>query len=184
MMDAPPVQFKFAAMGLARPPRITLHFDVALYNAHVQPRWFLLPDKFMSGQPPDYSVFKNSIYRLGPDRGVIVGHFQGTRGFYALYVPGGGALSLDRLPVAMIGDYAAVVPLEAVIASAFTVGGEPAHAWFEGSPLSHASGRISAKSLAAESGVTFARKTADGREVPVMVAVEERLTLEVSTAGK
>lgn len=119
-----------------RPPMVELAVDVRAHNPSAAPRWYLVPrdvDQPIGGGGVDVV----ELVRWGDDAtGLTVGAFQGTGGFFAIWLAPGATVELRGLGVRWFrDDDGARPPIETVTASTLTVGGRPAEAWFPTSPL-------------------------------------------------
>src|SRR5712691_6843781 len=99
--DLPFVEMKFLEKQYERPPKVTLLFDISLYNRRPEPRWFLLPDNIFpsSGGVKSGGVNGIEVFALSGEGHVIIGHFQGTGGFQALLLPAGADVTIRRFPI-------------------------------------------------------------------------------------
>src|SRR5260370_5046154 len=86
----PPAEIMFREMHLGKPPLVELYFDVVLRNDRSEPRWFLLPSNLDPESPAiGAKGGVDGVEAFAPHGTgrVIMGHFLGTGGFYALPFP-------------------------------------------------------------------------------------------------
>jgi len=167
----------YVSFGQAHPPFLRLLLDVTLENERQQPRWFLLGN----ASPATTGIDSVHVYNLGGQ--VIVGHFSGNGGFHALLLPAGARITLEKFPLRIAGNPPAVIPFDVVTASAFTVDGEDAQAWFGMDATSSARASVSAQPLESQRDVKFARHTPDYRKAAVTLAEDEHIHLEVKVSA-
>jgi hypothetical protein len=175
------VQMVFQGLHLERPPKVRLFFDVRLVNDHAVPRWFLLPDEVGSTMREVDSL---DVYRLGVDPRLIVGHWCGSDGFFALRLPAAARVALRGFPVSLWGDVPDVVTIEVECAEGLAIAGAPAEAWFDVDPLCGAGADVDAAPLADQRGVIAARQMPAPQRalVDVVAGIRTRLTFDVGTA--
>ena len=178
----PAAEIKFREMRFRKPPLVDLYFNVVLRNGREEPRWFLLPSNLGAGA--ESIATKGGIDGVevfvpqGKGR-VVLGHFLGTGGFHALYMPARAEVRLRLFPISFWGDLPDDLQVQVIIAKRLTVGGEEAKAWFAVDPLS------SVKADIAESPINHirmlsARRTPNNKEVPISIEEDSRLRLQVS----
>ena len=181
----PAAQIKFREMRLRKPPLAELYFDVVLRNTRAEPRWFLLPSHLGPGIPSlGTKGGVDGVEVFGP-RGkgrVILGHFLGTGGFYALRLPAHAVVRLRMFPISYWGDVPDHLQVEVVTAKRLTIGGEPAAAWFGLNPMCSVRADTAEEALS-QKRMLRSRHTPDRREVATRGEGESRLKLEVSLKG-
>ncbi len=174
-------QIKFVAFNFERPPIMQYFFDVRLQNTRSKARWFLLSDEGTSPQQAPYSVDTCDVYQLGDHAEVIVGHFSGTHGFYALQLPAKGQVVLESMPIMVIDEFPDLFIVEIVTATELTIGEEPAEDWFGTKTLSRSEAKVLAETMANQLDVIFSRSTLDREEVGVKFIEDERVRLVIET---
>jgi len=178
----PPAEIKFREMHMRKPPLVELYFDIVLRNNRAEPRWFLLPSNL--GPGTSALLTKGGVDGLevfGP-RGkgrVVIGHFLGTGGFYALLLPARAEVHLRMFPISYWGDLPDQLQVEVVTAKRLMIGGESATAWFGLNPTSSARADIP-ESVLSQNRMLRSRHTPDRKEVVTLIEKEIRLKLEVS----
>lgn len=175
------VQMQYVSVAFERPPMSLLYFHVSLYNPYTEARWFLLPDEQPSLQNQPYTIYVAEVYALSGQGWVIVGHFRGSHGCYAIYLPAGGQVRLENFPIRFLDEYLPRFDLEITYAHEMTIGGEPPRAWFGMKTLSDAPALVSAEALADQREVIFVRQMPDFREVEIIPIKGERIRLEIDT---
>ncbi|MFS8085694.1 MAG: hypothetical protein ACMG6H_08705 [Acidobacteriota bacterium] len=177
----PAAQITFREMRLRKPPLAELYFDIVLRNDRAQRRWFLLPGNLGPGTSALLTKGGvDSIEVFGP-RGsgrVVLGHFLGTGGFYALLLPAHAIVRLRMFPINYWGDVPDLLQIEIVTARNLTIGGEPAASWFGLNPISSARADI-AESALSQNRMIRSRHTPDRKEVTTLAEEESRFTIEV-----
>jgi hypothetical protein len=177
----PPAEITFREMRLRKPPLAELNFNVTLHNYQTGPRWFLLPSNLGPGMSALLTKGGVDTVEVFAPRGsgrVIVGHFLGTGGFYALLLPAHAEVHLQMFPISYWGDPPDQLQLEVRTAKRLTVGGEPAAAWFGLNPTSSARATI-AESALSPARMISSRHSPDGKEVKATIEGESRFTLRV-----
>ncbi len=175
-------EIKFRELRMRKPPLVELYFDIALRNDRAEPRWFLLPSNL--GPGTSALLTKGGIDGVevfGP-RGkgrVVVGHFLGTGGFYALLLPARAEVHLRMFPISYWGDVPNQLEVEVVTAKRLTIGGEPAAAWFGLNPTSSRRADIP-ESVLTQNRMLRSRHTPDRKEVVTLIEEESRFRIEVS----
>jgi hypothetical protein len=181
-----PVEIKFRELRMRKPPLVELYFDVVLRNRRAEPRWFLLPGNLGPGTSALLTRGGvDGVEVFGP-RGtgrVIVGHFLGTGGFYALLLPARSAIHLQMFPISYWGDLPDQLEVEVVTAKRLTIGGEPASAWFGLNPTSSARANIT-ESVLSQNRMVTSRHTPDGKEVATLIEKDGRFRIQVSLKEK
>jgi hypothetical protein len=182
----PTIEIKFREMRFRKPPLVDLYFDVLLRNDRPEPRWFLLPSNL--GPEPTSIAAKGGVdgVEVFASRGkarVIVGHFLGTGGFYALVLPARAHVRLRSFPISYWGDPPDHLQLEIVVAKHLTIGGEPAASWFGVNPMSRARADI-AESPLNQRWMLRAKHTPDNKEVPTTIEEDRRFEVRVPLRGK
>jgi hypothetical protein len=157
------VQMVFQGLHLERPPKVRLFFDVRLVMREVD---------------------SLDVYRLGVDPRLIVGHWCGSDGFFALRLPAAARVALRGFPVSLWGDVPDVVTIEVECAEGLAIAGAPAEAWFDVDPLCGAGADVDAAPLADQRGVIAARQMPAPQRalVDVVAGIRTRLTFDVGTA--
>jgi len=176
-----PAEITFREMHLRKPPLAELNFDVVLRNARAEARWFLLPSNLGPGRSALLTKGGVDTVEVFAPRGsgrVIVGHFLGTGGFYALLLPAHARVRLRMFPISYWGDVPDRLQVEVVIARRLTIGSEAAEAWFKLSPTSSARADISESALS-QTRMIGSRHTPDGKEVGARSEEENRFKLDV-----
>jgi hypothetical protein len=175
------VEIKFRELRMRKPPLVELYFDLVLRNSRTEPRWFLLPGNLGPGNSALLTKSGvDGVEVFGP-RGsgrVIVGHFLGTGGFYALLLPARAAIHLQMFPISYWGDLPDQLEVEVVTAKSLTIGGEPASAWFGLNPASSARADIT-ENVLSQNRMISSRHTPDRKEVATLSEEESRLKLMV-----
>lgn len=175
----PAVEAVFAAVVPGKPPMMTLHVDVTLRNAEKTPRWFVFPGRLPADEEAaNGGVTGVEVFDASGEGRAILGKFLGTAGFQAVLVAAGGEVKLGRLgiPVWRTSSAKGPVAFDVIVAKEITVGGLPAAKWFGAtSPVSdtRASGDASKAKRAGS------KMTDDRSEVPVVIAEDRRVPLEV-----
>jgi hypothetical protein len=178
-------EIKFRELRMRKPPLVELYFDIVLRNDSAQQSWFLLPSNLGPGISVLLSKGGVDGVEVFAPRGhgrVIVGHFLGTGGFYALLLPARSEVRLRMFPISYWGDLPDRLQVEVVRAKALTIGGEPATAWFGLNPMSSARADIT-DSVLSQNRMVRSRHTPDRREVATASEKESRFKLEVSLKG-
>ena len=177
----PPAEITFREMRLRKPPLAELYFDVVLRNDHPGPRWFLLPSNLGPGTSALLTkggVDTVEVFAPHGSGRVVVGHFLGTGGFYALLLPSHAEIRLRMFPISYWGDVPDHLQIEVVIAKGLTIGGEPVRAWFELNPTCSARADI-AESVLSQTRMIGSRHAPDRKEVRVLLEEENRFKLDV-----
>ncbi len=178
----PPAEITFREMRLRKPPLAELYFDVVLRNDHSGPRWFLLPSNLGPGTSALLTkggVDTVEVFAPHGSGRVVVGHFLGTGGFYALLLPSYAEIRLRMFPISYWGDVPGHLQVEVVTVKGLTIGGEPARAWFELNPTCSARADITESALS-YTRMIGSRHSPDRKEVKAMSVGESRFKLEVS----
>ncbi len=170
------VEIRVSGSRPGRPPQQRLLIDAVLHNGESTPRWFVLP----SALPVQTGggVDAVEVYEYSGKGRALVGRFLGTGGFQATLIAPGGAVTLHGLPLSYWGEPPMRLSLEVTIAQDFTIGAEPASAWFGGDPTSDAT--VDGKNEKAVS----AKKSPSGSELPVQFLDGRQLTVAVSLSSK
>jgi hypothetical protein len=180
-----PAEIKFRELRMRKPPLVELYFDVALRNDHVEPRWFLVHSNLGPGTSALLTKGGvDGVEVFGP-RGkgrVVIGHFLGTGGFYALLLPARAEVRLRMFPISYWGDLPDHVQVEVVVAKRLTIGGEPAAAWFGLNPTCSARADIT-ESVLSQTRMLRSWHTPDRKEVTTLSEGESRVELAVSLKG-
>jgi hypothetical protein len=180
-----PAEIKFRELRMRKPPLVELFFDLVLRNDRAEPRWFLLPSNL--GPGTSALLTKGGIDGVevfGP-RGkgrVVLGHFLGTGGFYALLLPARAEVHLRMFPISYWGDLPDQLQVEVVTAKRLTIGGEPATAWFGLNPTSTVRADIT-ESVLSQNRMIRSRHTPDRKEVATLSEEGRRFKLAVSLKG-
>ena len=177
-----PAEIKFRELRMRKPPLVELYFDIVLRNDHAGSRWFLVPSHLGPGTSALLTKGGvDGVEVFGP-RGkghVVIGHFLGTGGFYALLLPARAEVHLRMFPISYWGDLPDQLQVEVVTAERLMIGGEPATAWFGLNPTSSARADIP-ESVLSQNRMLRSRHTPDRKEVVTFIEKEIRLKLEVS----
>src|SRR5438552_4159250 len=136
MSHEAPITAKVVDVSYMKPPLAELFLDVVLRNGEGAARWFVLPSALPRRGEGGVNVLEAQAFE-GRGR-AVVGRFLGTGGCYALLLPAGAEVRLQRLPIEYWGDPPARLRLDLRIATDLAVGGEPARTWFESDPTSDA----------------------------------------------
>jgi hypothetical protein len=173
-MNNVPVQVKFVSVEYQRPPTAQLFFDITLANLHNEARWFLLPDEdpWAEGQP--FSIDSGQVYELIGQGRVIVGHFRGTHGVFAISLPANAHVLLRNFPIGSMNEYPSHFNLGIITASRMLVDGMTPEDWIGTSFASDKHADVSAEALSDELEVIHARETTDFSEVEITLS-EARL---------
>ncbi|MDX6498013.1 MAG: hypothetical protein QOG23_1273 [Blastocatellia bacterium] len=177
-----PAEITFREMRLRKPPLAELYFDITLHNYQSRPLWFLLPSNLGSGISALLTKGGVDTVEVFAPRGsgrVIVGHFLGTGGFYALLLPARAEVRMQVFPISYWGDPPDQLQVGVVTAQGLRIGGEPAASWFELNPTSSARAAI-AESVLSPARMIGSRHSPDRKEVKAMSVGEKRFKLEVS----
>jgi hypothetical protein len=177
-----PAEIKFRELRMRKPPLVELYFDVMLRNDRAESRWFLVPSNLGPGTSALLSKGGIDGVEVFAPRGsgrVIVGHFLGTGGFYALLLPARAEVHLRMFPISYWGDLPDQLQVEVVTAKRLMIGGEPATAWFGLNPTSSARADIT-ESVLSQNRMVRSRHTPDRKEVEVVKEKESRFKLEIS----
>ena len=174
-------EMKFQEMRRRKPPLVELYFDVLLRNDRAESRWFILPSNLAPGTSSVATKGGVDVLEVFAPSGtgrVILGHFLGSGGFYALLLPGHAELRLRMFPFSFWGDLPDRVRVDLVVARSFTIGGERARAWFGVNPMCSARADV-AESLLSHTRMLRSRHSPDHKEVETLIEEESRSTLEV-----
>lgn len=180
------VEIKFRELHMRKPPLVELDFDVVLRNDRAEPRWFLLPSNLGSENSPLLAKGGVDGVEVFAPRGsgrVIIGHFLGTGGFYALLLPARAEVHLRMFPISYWGDLPDQLPVEVVTAKRLTIGGEPASAWFGLNPSASARANIT-ENVLSQNRMVSSRHTPDRKEVVTSIEKDGRFRIRVSLKGK
>lgn len=180
-----PAEIKFRELRMRKPPLVELYFDVVLRNDRAEQSWFLLPSNL--GPGTSALLTKGGVDGVEvfapPGKGrVVIGHFLGTGGFYALLLPARAEVRLRMFPISYWGDLPDRLQVEVVIATRLTLGGESAAAWFGLNPISSARADVR-ESVLSQNRMVRARHTPDRKEVVTLIEKESRLKVEVLLKG-
>ncbi len=168
-------------MHLRKPPLAELNFDIVLRNDHTGPRWFLLPSNLgpgISALLTKGGVDTVEVFAPHGSGRVVVGHFLGTGGFYALLLPAHAQVRLRMFPISYWGDVPDHLQVEVVTAKRLTIGGEPAAAWFKHNPTCSTRADIT-ESVLSQTRMIGSRHTPDGKEVGARSEEQNRFKLDV-----
>ena len=177
-----PAEIKFRELRMRKPPLVELYFDIVLRNDRPRQSWFLLPSNLGPGTSALLSKGGVDGVEVFAPRGrgrVVVGHFLGTGGFYALLLPAHAEVHLRMFPISYWGDLPDQVQIEVVNAKRLTIGGEPAAAWFGLNPTSSVRADIS-ESVLNQNRMIRSRHTPDRKEVETVSENQSRFKIEVS----
>jgi hypothetical protein len=180
-----PAEITFREMRLRKPPLAELYFDITLHNDQAGPRWVLLPSNLgpgTSGLLTKGGVDTVEVFAPRGSGRVIVGHFLGTGGFYALLLPARAEVRLQMFPISYWGDPPDQLQVEVVTAQGLTIGGEPAAAWFGLNPTCSARAAI-VESALSPTRMIRSRHSPDRKEVKALSVGESRFRLEVPLKG-
>ena len=166
------VEIKVSGSRPGRPPQERLLIDTVMHNGESSPRWFVLPTNVPTQTGGGVDVVE--VYEYSGKGRALVGRFLGTGGFQALLIPAGGAVTLHGLPLSYWGEPPMRLSLDVTIAQDFTIGAEPAAAWFGGDPTSDAV--VEGKTEKAVSS----KKSPDGREQPVQFIDGKQVSVSVA----
>jgi hypothetical protein len=174
-----PVEVKYLGIEPGHPPMATVRLEVTLRNNANQPRWFILPMEL--GQPPSRptkpgeGVDGASVVALEGKGRVVIGRFQGRAGVQAILLPANGHVRIDRLKVMVFEEQRGKMPVDVVVATSLTVGGEPGEKWMGDAPQSDAGADVSED----KATTLGSRHTPDRREVPIQWDEAERVTTSI-----
>ena len=180
-----PAEIKFRELHMRKPPLVELYFDVGLRNDRAEPRWFLIPSNL--GPGTSALLTKGGIDGVevfGP-RGkgrVVIGHFLGTGGFYALLLPARAEVHLRMFPISYWGDLPDQLEVDVLTAKRLTIGSEPATTWFGLNPTSSARADIT-ENVLSQNRMVSSRHTPERKEVAPRSEEERRFKLAVSLKG-
>ena len=159
-----------------RPPMTELSLELRASNPSGAPRWILVPRDV--GQPiggGGVDVLEPFAW-AGAGAAITIGSFQGTGGFFALWLGPSAEVVVRGLTVRWFRDdlEAAPPPFTAIIAAGVTVGGQPAETWFAASPLVTGAATVERPTLTGS-----VRFRPDSTEVPVALVepVAQTVTL-------
>jgi hypothetical protein len=173
------MKFRFVESYLERPPKVRLLFDVMLRNEQPAPFWFLLPDQLEC--LPQWAIGPVEgveVYRLEGEAGqIIIGHFRGTGGFYALRLPGNAEVMLRRFPIPMWSPPPESIVIETLTTSHLLIAGEPAENWFEMDPMSDTHADVQADALAEQKKIIAGKSAPGPDELPVTVLDDEHMEI-------
>ncbi len=171
----PAVEVKLVGRHPGRPPLSRLQIDVVLRNEHKEPRWFVLPKDVgqKGGQKGGVSALE--AHALAGSGKAVVGRFLGAGGFQAVLLPGGAEVRLQKLPLSAWGEPEGGLPLEVIVASDITVGGESVKGWFGADPTCEAGAHGSEEG----SHIIATKKTEGGKELPVAMTEERRIKVQL-----
>jgi hypothetical protein len=178
-------EIKFRELRMRKPPLVELYFDVVLRNDRAEPRWFLLPSNLASGSSPLRAKGGVDGLEVFAPRGngrVIVGHFLGTGGFYALLLPARAEVHLRMFPILYWGDLPDQLEVNVVTARRLTIGSEPATTWFGLNSTSSVRADIT-ENVLSQNRMVHSRHTPDGKEVATLSEEESRFKIAVSLKG-
>lgn len=176
-----PAEITFREMRLRKPPLAELYFNLTLHNYQARPLWFLLPSNLGSGTSALLTKGGVDAVEVFSPRGsgrVIVGHFLGTGGFYALLLPARAEVRLQMFPISYWGDPPDQLQVEVVTVKDLTIGGEPAASWFGLNPASSVRAAI-AESVLSPARMIGSRHSPDGKEVKAISVGERRVRIEI-----
>lgn len=175
MTNGAPITAKAVDMIRRRPPLAEIVMDVQLRNDEPAARWFIIPRVL----PADGAASAGGVNVLevqafeGQGR-AVVGRFLGRAGCYALLLPAGGTVRLQRLSFEYWEEPPEKLRLDLKIAAELTVGGEPARTWFDADPTSEA--RVDAD----RSKAVSVHRTPDSGEVPLSLTGVREVSIEVT----
>lgn len=182
----PAIQVKFRELRFRKPPLVELYFDLVLRNNRNEPRWFIVqsnlyPDS--KSTPAKGGVDGVEVYKTRGKGRVIIGHFLGTGGFYALLLPARAEVNLKLFPISFWGEMPEQIQVEVLTAEKLAIGGESAETWFGENPLSTAKAEI-AKNPFSHAWMLRSRHTPDRKEVGITFEEDSRFQLSVSLKPK
>lgn len=182
----PAAEIKFREMRPRKPPLTELSFDIVLRNDRARPRWFLVPSNLGPGTTSLLTKGGIDGVEVFAPRGqgrVIVGHFLGTGGFYALLLPARARVHLGRFPISYWGDLPDQLQVEVVTAKRLTIGNEPASVWFGLNPTSSVRADIT-ENVLSQNRMVSSRHTPDRKEVTTLIEKDGRFRIQVSLKEK
>jgi hypothetical protein len=174
--------FQFIMLNLERPPRARLYFNLALHNPEVTSNWFLIPFRVPStAGSQQFSIDRLEEYHL--DHKVVIGHFAGLNGFWALRLPPNARIVLERFPVLCIvqppNPLPEVVVFNVAIAHETLVGDLPAGDWFQWASLCPPQANVLADMLADQKHVKAVRYSTERQKVGLALEGESWQTIQV-----
>ncbi len=168
------VEIRLAGEYPGRPPLTRFSLDVVLRNSSPDPRWFVLPTNLPA--PARGGVDKLEVYELAGKGRAVVGRFLGTGGFQgrarSRWWRSEAASAFDRL----LGP--------ASRRRAYLRGGDREAGHRRRSPdpqlvLGRPDQRRAGADVSGEERMTASHRTSDGKEVPVSLAEDHRVSVRV-----
>ncbi len=143
-----------------RPPLSYYSLEVKIHNPSKDARWYVLPSKL----PPPKSAVGVDTMEPRESKDVMLARFLGTAGFYAVKVAGGATLTITKLELQVWGDaQPSEYPVQVV--ADIQIGGKSIATWFDHDPTAKGTTIDAAATSAGK-----AKKTPDGKEVPVVIS--------------
>jgi hypothetical protein len=163
-MSLPPLSFACTGYRRWRPPKVELRFDVIARNDTPVPRWAIVPDALPRGLDAAAStrVYSIDLYELAGTGRVVVAHFIGDHGFFALLVPGSAELRLIGMPISYWGELPGSIEIESTTATALLVDGHPVEGRLGLDPASEPGAEADAGPLASQASVVWAIAAPEG----------------------
>ena len=177
MTAQPFVTTTAARMVDQRPPSVALMLDIVLRNPGDADHWFLIPDDVAIAEEIGGGTVNGADVRTLTGSGrVVITHFQGLRGFYALLLPAGGEVTLRDLQVdADLDALEEAISLPVERCTAAIIGGRPIADWAGDDPACDR--RVSATAVG---GTLLAERWPPGfPELPVEVGDGDRLLVPI-----
>jgi hypothetical protein len=182
----PAAAIEFREARFRKPPLVDLYFDVVLRNKRAESRWFILPSNLgpeSRATPAKGGVDGVEVFAPRGKGRVVIGHFLGTGGFYALLLPARSEVRLRLFPISFWGDLPDQLQIEVVMAKSFIIGAEKAETWFGASPASSPKADIMEDSLN-HRRMLSSRHTPDHKEVSTSIEEDSRVAVLVSLKRK
>jgi hypothetical protein len=108
-----------------RPPRAELLVNVQLSNHDDTACWAILPDGLAARPgPPSARVWSIAAWPLDPSRRAFLLHATADNGWYAVFLPPGATISLERMSFEWWGDLPDSVAVDAELVRDLTVDGD------------------------------------------------------------
>ena len=157
-MSLQPLSLAYTGYRRWRPPKVELRFDVTARNDEPAPRWAIVPDALPRGLDVGSSTRAYSIelYELAGAGRVVVAHFIGDHGFFALLMPGSAELRLIGMPISYWGELPGSIEIESATATALLVDGDPVEGRLGLDPASEPGAEVDAGPLASQASVVWA----------------------------
>ena len=163
-----------------RPPLQLLYFDARLWNPAGVARYYLLSDQLSAaGKSGDYDIDVAYVYELSGEGRIMVSHFAGTRGFFALLLPAGARLELSNLPLELWGDIPGEATLRVAISEDLKIAGQAAENWLDITLQSDKQAAVDAGALADQLKVIKSKNVAGQDRTAVELESAEHLRLIV-----